>query len=267
MNDDAAFTRMISALQPWHRQVVVVGGWAHRLHRLVPTAQPVDYQPLVTRDADVAFGLHERLEGDIGAALRTSGFHEELSGEFVPPVSHFRFGGDDQGFYVEFLAPQLGGAQRRDGTPDATVFRAGVSAQKLRHLNLLLCEPWTVTVPGEPAATIRIANPVTFIAQKLLIAEARPPHKRAQDILYIHDTLDLFGGDLDALGTLWHETLRPTVPGRTASTVEARAKAAFTQVSDDIRTAARIPPDRQLSPDRMQQALSQGLGIVFGTGR
>lgn len=255
------------ALRPWHPQVVLVGGWAHRLHRLAPTAQPVDYQPLVTRDADVAFGLHDRLEGDIGAALRASGFHEELSGEFVPPVSHFRFGGDDQGFYVEFLAPQLGGAQRRDGTADATVFRAGVSAQKLRHLDLLLREPWTVRVPGEPAATIRIANPVMFIAQKLLIAEARQPQKRAQDILYIHDTLDLFGGELDALGTLWHETLRPTMSGTTAKTVEARAKAAFTQVSDDIRTAARIPPDRQLSPERMQQALAQGLGIVFGTGR
>ncbi len=190
-----------------------------------------------------------------------------MSGEFVPPVSHFRFGGDDQGFYVEFLAPQLGGAQRRDGTADAMVFRAGVSAQKLRHLDLLLREPWTVTVPGEPAATIRIANPVMFIAQKLLIAEARQPQKRAQDILYIHDTLDLFGGELDALGTLWHETLRPTMSGTTAKRVEARAKAAFTQVSDDIRTAARIPPDRQLSPERMQQALAQGLSMVFKARR
>lgn len=267
MNDDAAFTRMITALRPWHQQVVIVGGWAHRMHRLSPTAEAVDYQPLVTRDADVAFGLHERLEGDIGEALRASGFYEELSGEAVPPASHFRLGGDDQGFYVEFLAPQLGGALRRDGTQDDTLLRAGVSAQKLRHLDLLLRAPWTVTLPGEPGATIRIANPVTFIAQKLLIAEARPPHKRAQDILYIHDTLDLFGGDLEALGTLWRESLRPGLPGATAKSVEARGREGFARVSDHIRTAARIPQDRLLSPERMQQALTQGLEIVFGATR
>lgn len=264
MNEDAGFSRMIEALRPWHDRVVVVGGWAHRLHRSHTTAEALDYQPLVTRDADIAFGLRDHLDGDIGTALRAAGFEEELSGEQIPPVTHFRLGGGDRGFYVEFLTPPTGGALRRVGTPNATVRRAGVTAQKLRHLDLLLMEPWTVAVQGEPAATVRIANPVSFIAQKLLIGKMRPPRKRAHDILHIHDTLDAFGGSIDALGALWHDTLLPALPAATARAVRAKASHEFEQVSDRIRAAARIPQDRQLVPERMQQLLAYGLAVVFG---
>jgi hypothetical protein len=36
------FARLIDTLHPWLDQVVIIGGWAHRLYRLHPLAQPLD---------------------------------------------------------------------------------------------------------------------------------------------------------------------------------------------------------------------------------
>ena len=51
------FARLVDALDPWIDRVVIIGGWAHRLYRLHPLAQPLDYEPLGTFDADVAVPL------------------------------------------------------------------------------------------------------------------------------------------------------------------------------------------------------------------
>ena len=40
MEDFEAFARLVTALRPWLGQLVVVGGWAHRLHRFHPRANP-----------------------------------------------------------------------------------------------------------------------------------------------------------------------------------------------------------------------------------
>src|SRR6267154_780251 len=44
----------IVAIEPWLGEVVLVGGWAHRLYRLDPRARKLDYLPLTTLDGDVA---------------------------------------------------------------------------------------------------------------------------------------------------------------------------------------------------------------------
>ena len=49
-----AFSKFILALEPWLGEVVLVGGWAHRLYRLDPRARKLDYLPLTTLDGDVA---------------------------------------------------------------------------------------------------------------------------------------------------------------------------------------------------------------------
>ena len=269
MDDAAAFSKMIEALKPWHAEVVVVGGWAHRLHRLHGGVRPLTYQPLQTRDADIAFGSAQSLKGDIGAALRSAGFHQDMTGEQVPPVTQFRLGAEDRGFCVEFLTPLRGSGYTRTGKPDATMARAGVTAQKLRHIDLLLAFPWTVILDakaGFPVAKPRrvlIANPVSFIAQKLLISEERSPRKRAQDILYIHDTLDLFGSELALLRTLWRGRVRGSVQPRAAARVEAASREQFAAVNDIIRESARIPQDRALTPERIQMACEHGLEQLF----
>ena len=43
------FGRLLAALEPWLDQIVIVGGWAHRLYRQHPDAQALDYPPLSTQ--------------------------------------------------------------------------------------------------------------------------------------------------------------------------------------------------------------------------
>ncbi len=38
MEDLANFARLVEAIRPWLTHVVIVGGWAHRLHRFHPLA-------------------------------------------------------------------------------------------------------------------------------------------------------------------------------------------------------------------------------------
>jgi len=108
-----------------------------------------------------------------------------------------------------------------------------------------------------------VPNPMTFLVQKLLIHSDRPPDKKAQDVLYIHDTLELFGASLDEIQRLWIDAVRPAMPTKTAGRVEVIARDLFAQVTDTIRQAARIPQDRRLAPENVQRACEYGLGEVL----
>ena len=89
MEDLTNFARLIEAIRPWLAHFVIVGGWAHRLHRFHPLSTDQEYQPLLTRDVDLAFSPNAPLEGNLSEALNNAGFKEELSGEFTPPVTHY----------------------------------------------------------------------------------------------------------------------------------------------------------------------------------
>jgi hypothetical protein len=52
MEDLANFARLVAAVRPWLTQLMIVGGWAHRLHRFHPLATHQDYQPVRTRDVE-----------------------------------------------------------------------------------------------------------------------------------------------------------------------------------------------------------------------
>lgn len=269
MDDLAAMARLIDALRPWLGYLVIVGGWAHQLHRYHPGSKAPLHRALRTKDADVAFASGAPLVGDIGAAMKAAGFEVDFSGEHTPPVAQYRVIGDDQGFYVEFLTPLYGSGYKRDGRPDATLAKAGVTAQRLHHLQLLLEHPWVVRVgdagliPLIQSADVMVANPASFIAQKLLIQKERPPEKQAQDVLYIHDTLELFGHDLETLRAEWFDHVRPTLAPKTARSVERLRRTEFSAVTDVIRAAARIPQDRKLTPDRLQATCAHGLDEIF----
>lgn len=270
MEDLANFARLIEAVRPWLRHLVIVGGWAHRLHRFHPLATPQEYQPIRTRDVDLAFALHAPLEGDLRGALKEAKFEEELSGEHTPPVTHYRLGREDAGFYAEFLTVKTGDGLKRNKHSDLTVSKAGITAQKLRHLDLLLNSTWLVhikpeTIPPVCAVDLVIPNPVSFIVQKLLIHKRRDSRKRAQDVLYIHDTLDLFGASLEELRRVWEEDVRPKMADKTARRAIGSGSEIFESVSDVIREAARIPQDRRLDPGNLRAAVQYGLVEVLGS--
>lgn len=106
--------------------------------------------------------------GQLDQALKDSGFVEQLHGEHKPPASHYTLGTEDQGFYAEFLTPLHGPASNKHGVPNATATIAGVSAQKLRYLDVLQADPWTVTIgndgvfPLDTATDVLVAHPLRF---------------------------------------------------------------------------------------------------------
>jgi hypothetical protein len=258
VTDLEAFARLLDAIEPWRAHLVLVGGWAHRLHRFHPLATELAYPPLLTKDTDLAFANRAPLQGNIKLALVGAGFTEELSSDHHPPVTYYTLGPDEEGFHVEFLTPLTGSGMKRNGAADATLAMAGITAQKLRHLQILLAGPWRITaseghgIPLMQPVDLLVANPVAFIVQKLLIQDQRSTGKRAQDLLYMHDTLEAFGPALPALKRVWNDDVRPNLTKKMARQVADRSRATFSTVTDDLREAARIPPDRRLSPERMQ---------------
>lgn len=258
MEDFAPFARLIGAIDPWRAHLVLVGGWAHRLHRFHELANVPEYQPLTTKDTDLAFSAQAPLEGDIKAALEKAGFAEKLSGESNPPVTHYELMENGAGFYAEFLTPLAGSGRKRDGKSDATVVVANVTAQKLRHLEILFIDPWLIKIgpdkgfPMPNTVDLQVANQASFIVQKLLIQEDRKPSKRVQDVLYIHDTLELFAGALPRLKESWEQRIRPSVSERAARNVIELSATTFSRVTDTIRDAAQMAQGRNLSPDRLQ---------------
>lgn len=268
MNDLEAFAKLVQALDPWRGQLIFIGGWAHRLHRFDPRANKLDYQAVFTRDTDLAFASREPIEGDMKTALVEHGFKEELAGEFKPPTAHYTLGTEGKGFYAEFLTPLIGSGTKRSGEPDATMEKAGISAQKIRHLDILLVDPWTVTleptsVPLPSKTNVLVANPLCFVVQKFLIRKYRSTDKQAQDLLYVYDTIELFGNLLDDFNESWARTVKPSL-GRLADDVQEAVAATFTGVNDLTRNAARIPQDRQLSPEQIQLTCQVAFEQIFG---
>jgi len=269
VEDMEAFARLVTALRPWLGQLVVVGGWAHWLHRFHRLATPPGHLPLRTRDTDLAYSPEEALAGNLLAALTDAGFTAELLGDDSPPATHYRLAEEDAGFYAGFLTPLFGSEMKR-GKRDATMSKAGITAQKLRHLDLLLVKPWSVRVgparevPIGADMDLLVPNPTSFIVQRLLIHSDRRREKKAQDVLYIHDTLKLFGGSLGELRRLWVDEVRPTMAPKTAKKAETIAQGLFATVTDTIREAARIPQDRRLTPEDTQRACTYGLAEVLG---
>lgn len=267
--DIAGFSRLITALDPWLDRLVIVGGWAHRLYHLHPSAQELDFAPLMTFDADVA--LPPTLPADtptIREALVANGFEEEFRGDHMPPATHYRLGDDDSGFYAEFLTPLTGSEYTRSGKRKATAQVAGVNSQQLRFIELLLNDPWTVELRVEdfrlPAPkVVCVANPVGFLAQKMLIHHKRSAEDQAKDILYVHDTLQVFGARLADLRDEWKGRVRLRLHPKTAKKVEAAHVRLFGDMTDVIREAASIAADRRLTPAAVREGCQYGLQQIM----
>lgn len=106
-------------------------------------------------------------------------------------------------------------------------------------------------VPLPERMDVQVANPLCFMVQKFLIQQYRPANKRAQDVLYIYDTIELFGALMDEFNAHWHARVAPALGGL-ADEVRKLSLQTFAELNDMVRDAARIPADRSLSPERIQ---------------
>src|SRR5271154_6607549 len=265
-----AFSKFIAAIEPWLGEVVLVGGWAHRLYRLDPRARKLDYLPLTTLDGDVAVPPKlKKEESTVRKRLLEAGFEEEFIGEDRPPATHYHYG-KGGGFYAEFLAPLEGSEYDRSGKRKATKEVGGISSQLLRYIEILLISPWKVELSEEngyaisPMRSVQIANPASFLAQKILIHEQRDYKDRAKDLLYMHDTVELFSETLDELQKLFRGKVVPNLHPRRLAEIEGAPEKLFGKVDDTVREAALMAAGRALRPERLAETAKAGLEEIVG---
>ena len=269
--DFESFARAVEALEPFHEDLVFVGGWAHYLYTLRPEASPITFEPLRTEDADIATPAQlRRSTPTIAECLFDAGFRELLSSEHTPPIAEYVLGDEHAGFYLEFLAPLVGSEVKRGGRRAVATMVGGVTAQTLRYLDLLLTFPWQVTVNsrhGFPVARpriISIPNVAAYIVQKMLVLPKRKPEKQAKDLLYVHDTFAIFADALGSVRNSWN-ALRPTMHPAHVRAFEKRVLSDMSEMTDLIRRAAKIASDRPSppTPDMLLAALRLGFSAAF----
>jgi hypothetical protein len=265
-----AFSKFIVALEPWLGEAVLIGGWAHRLYRLDPRARKLDYPPLTTLDGDVAVPTKlKEQESTVRQRLLEAGFTEEFEGEGHPPATHYHYmkGG---GFYAEFLAPLVGSEYDRHGKRKATIEVGGVSSQLLRYIEILLGSPWRLQLgeesgfPLSPKRTVQIANPASFLAQKILIHDQRDHRDKPKDLLYIHDTVEVFSESLDELRQIFRNDIVLHLHPRRVAELEQAANRLFGKVDDAIRETSLMAYERRLGPERLAETALAGLTEIFG---
>lgn len=271
--DNASFARVALTIRPYLDDIVFVGGWAHRLFRLHPLALNIDVPPLMTMDADIAAPNRLPMRGHtLRQLLSDARFTEEPSGDDAPPRTEYHFG-ERSGVYVQFVTPLAGGGYRRDGSPDATQLIQGIAAEKLRYIDLLLLAPWTVELteaggyPVGPASLpIKVCNPVSYLVQKVLPLPARKGDKRGKDVLYIYDTLLLFGGALDDLRRIWSGSVRPKLTKKALRVVMQSPENLFGWVTDAAREAsiqAQSSRGQRIGVDDLVRTCRLGLSEIF----
>ncbi|MDB5101511.1 MAG: hypothetical protein JWM80_5932 [Cyanobacteria bacterium RYN_339] len=148
----------------------------------------------------------------------------------------------------------------------------GVVAQKLRYVDVLLINPWQLEmtqakgfkVPDD--ATVNIANPICYLAQKLLVLSRRPLDKQAKDILYIHDTLNILAPSFDKLNAAW-PAVKQEMPHLWVTDLQKQVNAPFTAsdlriigAAEIARTSGRPEPP---SPERIGEVCRVGLKQIF----
>ena len=213
---DAFLAHVLWTFRSYLDTLVLVGGFAVRLYEIHPRAAPAAVRVLRTFDADLATpsgGIP--LAGEsLSALAEAAGFQLDFRGDHIPAVMKLvpkeAIGGAvGVGQYtVEFLTPMIGAPVSRSGREVMTSdIQAGVTAQRLRYLDLLLESPWRVSLAGLsgiPDATttieVRLPHPGFFIVQKILISdELNRQDKRPKDMAYIYQAVSLFRRELIAL--------------------------------------------------------------------
>jgi hypothetical protein len=272
--DQDGFSRIVKALEPYLDELVIVGAWCHRLLHFHPFALPPTHTPLMSDDTDLA--TPEQLpprEPSIAEALAAAGFRPSFSGSDRLPVSRY-YPDDDKGLYVEFIAPLWGGGHTRAGDPDDTLALAGITAARLRYVELLLFEPWQLELTpergfevGTDKLTVRAANVASYLAQKVLTLKRRQgPEKRFKDTLYIHDTLAMFGDALSDVREQGARVLAQLPPKtqrefHTLRTELFRDQGLLLKASDIAAATGRANPP---SSATIGAVCTMGLEMIFG---
>lgn len=265
MNDHQSFAQLLTAIYPWRDQLILIGGWCHRLHRLHESALKQDYEVVHTRDTDLLIKERPAADQNILAQLEQLGFKAVMGGDQAPPATHYYLGEEGVGFYAEFLLPWR---PQRHPTPTETV--AGVVAQQVKRVDVLTVDPWIVRLGQtdefklDAPMDVLVANPLSFLVQKFLIKQDRRSNdKRAQDLLYVHDTLQVFPHLFDDFQESWAKVIAPALSEKEVATIKDEWQRSFLAEGDIATTAAAIGQDRNLTAQGIQAVLNHAYNEII----
>lgn len=191
----------------------MAGGTAHRILSRQPEAVGVDFDPLSTLDIDLVVAADRPVSGnELAESLRSRGFEEELTGTGQHACARYRWG--DSPTYLQFLASRIGSSTGVGARPLSI---GGLLVERVPHLGILLAGPVRVELSAIGGAlAVYVANPASFILQKVLIAPDRARQGMAvaaKDLLYIYDTSQMFPPHLELstrfAGPAWAAMTRP----------------------------------------------------------
>lgn len=172
---ELGFIHVLETLSPRLDSVVLAGGWAWYLYRKYLTgarALPSEFT------VDVDFVTPRTLQkGSPGLAelLAAGGFESLPQGDERPPVTHNYWPSyEAPQAELEFLTPARGPGEQ------ATLEVAGVIAQQLRYLDLLLDDPLHLDIEEEAdrrrfAGSVLIPRVGRYVWQKALSFPSRRP--------------------------------------------------------------------------------------------
>lgn len=190
--------RGLVALQPYHDQLLLIGGIVPFLYRQMPALRVPEHPALATTEADLSVPARlPIIDGKpVLQLLKQAGFvvyespglsHKSLGKQFIQDARH----GNERPAptYLEFVAPLRGKPRESMAEP-----QAGLRVPLLRYLDLLTHEALTIDLKDvssfelTTSCRVRVPHPTMFVLQKALIREnGRSPHKQPKDMAYVYD--------------------------------------------------------------------------------
>lgn len=144
----------------------------------------------------------------------------------------------------------------------------GVCVQLLRDVDLLLIAPWQIAVPdsvtGRPLHAVHIANPVSYIVHKLLVSRRRSKSDQAKDLLYLYDTLMLFGARMQDLQAIWERDVKNALTAKQRRELRRQASLVLAESEEIIRDAAKMAQEvgRPVQPEILRRTVIAGLRAI-----
>ena len=96
-----------------------------------------------------------------------------------------------------------------------------------------------------------------------MVSSKRKPAERAKDVLYIHDTLELFARSSSSLKDLWADRVRPELGRRSEAKARRARRHLFNAITDTVREAAIMSAGRTLSPQALLDLCQVGLAQLM----
>ena len=303
---DNAFDKFMfhvaETLEPYLPNIVFAGGTASYLYHKHPLARGLGFSPVKTVDVDIVTWnplLLPEVEGNVvfGSASPSdqnevsqlllshgfeSTFNQTISGEdciqrFYPQDESLR----NENFHIEFLCPLKGSeVDKKTGRRKiAEDIQDNLTAQTLRYIDLLLLDPMSISIAC-PAGTgkqmsIQIPHPVTYMAQKTLIAPERMRqgnNKYEKDCYYIFEAGALFRREHRNLTQSFSKIHSQcnAEQKKWLTRFFARAKVEFSSEKSDFTLALMSYTKliaRQISPSQVVAALKWALECASETSQ